>query len=288
MHVNARQVLRSDLFGRPEVLSEDVLHHRGRHRPRFLQGLPDEVAHQLAELVRGRTLDGVVSRIVGPRSHLVEIDLTVPDEILDGQNPPVAAVAHEAFALGFHPFQHLRIGLGGHDAEVEDSVAMDVAPHRKAHHPFGVGDHHDAGLEVETHELLQDAGHRQQRQGPFDVGLGLQHQLSVSVVPQRAGFPARRAVPVPSRRPAATLRRPRRRNRACEARGRGRWSSRAGGPANRTGVCNPAGYCISRTAGSESLPARFRIRRSPRRCGGTAPRAPRHRRRPPQYDRRRP
>ena len=65
---------------------------------------------------------------------------------------------------------------------------MDIAPHGKTHDPLAVRHHHDAGLGIERHELLQDAGNRKQGQRPGDVGLRLQHPLPVAVVAQRAGF----------------------------------------------------------------------------------------------------
>ena len=222
------------------------------------------------------------------RGHLVEVGFIAFDEILDGQDTPITAIAHETLALGLHPPEHPGIDFSRYDAQIQNPVAVDVAPHGKTHDPLAVGHHHDAGLGIERHELLQDAGNRKQGQRPGDVGLRLQHPLSVAVVAQRAGFQHGGKPQPPHGFRAATLRRPRPRSRACAARGHGRSTSRAGGPANRRGACSPAGCCIFRTAESECLPARFRIHRSPHRCGGTAPRAPQHRRRPRRYDRRKP
>ncbi len=199
--------------------------------------------------------------------------------------PVIAAGAHEALALGFHPGKHLRIGLRRHDAQVEDAVAVDVAADREAHDTLVVGDHHDARLVVEAHELLQNAGHGEQRQRLPDVGFARGPAVRGRRSPAY-GSSARRAVPAAPRRHATRLRRPRRRTPAYGVRARGRWSSRAGGPASRRAARSPAGCRISRTEGSGFRPARSRIRRSPRRSCGTAAPAPRHRRRPRRSARR--
>ena len=65
---------------------------------------------------------------------------------------------------------------------------MDVAPDREAHDIVLIGNQHDAGLEVERHESLQNTRHCQQRQCLFHIGFRTQNRLPVTVVTQCPGF----------------------------------------------------------------------------------------------------
>lgn len=95
------------------------------------------------------------------------------------------AGSHAAAQAVVHP-------LGGDEAQVEDTVAVDVPPDGEMDDALPVRDHHDAGFEIERHERLQDAGYGEHRQRTRHVGLVLQHQLPVAVVSQRTGLEHRR------------------------------------------------------------------------------------------------
>ena len=112
--------------------------------------LAQQIAAELAELVGRTPLDGVMTAVMGPRSHLVEVQLPALHEILDSQNPRITAPAHERLALfdepGSHGIVHAR---GRHDAQVEDAVAVDVLPYRETHDSLAVVHHDDARLVIE-------------------------------------------------------------------------------------------------------------------------------------------
>ena len=126
---------------------------------------------------------------MGPRSHLVEVQLPALHEILDSQNPRITAPAHERLALfdepGPHGIVHAR---GRHDAQVEDAVAVDVLPYRETHDSLAVVHHDDARLVIERHELLQNGRYPQIGFRPGDILRSTYHRLSVPVISQRPRF----------------------------------------------------------------------------------------------------
>ena len=190
--------------------------------------------------------------------------------------PSVTAFAHEPLAFAPHALRDLRRpSPAGHDS------TRSRIPSRWTLRPTGKLTTRSPSATITMlasksngHELLENARHGEQRQRPFQIGLrasapavrgrrtrsvpGLQHGGQPDLRPRRPAATASSSTAAKSRRRQPV--RP------------GRWSSRAGGPASRTGVCSPAGCCTSRTAESESPPGHSRTRRSPHRCGGTAPR----------------
>ena len=83
------------------------------------------------------------------------------------------------------------VDLRRDEAQVEDAVAVDVAPNREAHDCARRRPPSRCWPRNRRHELLEDARHGEQRQRPRNVLLRAQHGLPVAVVAQRAGLAAR-------------------------------------------------------------------------------------------------
>ena len=188
MDVDIRPPLPGDRLGGGQIAPQDILHHRGSHQPRLFQRHPQQVARQFAELVGRAPLDRPVPAVVRARRHFVEIDLVALDEILDRKDAPITALLHETPALAHDPVAQRVRNLRRHDRQIQNSVAVDVAPHGKADRLAAVADHDGACLEIEGYELLDDTR-------PAEIGFDLrhillrtQHDLPVTVVTQRAGL----------------------------------------------------------------------------------------------------
>ena len=147
------------------------------------------------------------------RRHFVEIDLVALDEILDRKDAPITALLHETPALAHDPVAQRVRNLRRHDRQIQNPVAVNVAPYGKADRLAAVADHDGARLEIEGYELLDDTR-------PAEIGFDLrhillrtQHDLPVAVVAQRAGLedagkpPASRTAASSDGRPSAGAKR---------------------------------------------------------------------------------
>ena len=108
-----------------KILSQNVFHHRRRHKFRLFQCLSVQEMAELRILRRSASFYGIVSAVVRPRGHFIENEIIALYEELDREDSPVVAAFHE-FLAGADDFR-LQLRSCRDNAEVQDAALVDIA-----------------------------------------------------------------------------------------------------------------------------------------------------------------